>query len=194
MKDRLLSKKAIRLLEDNGYKFRKKDKIIVFKRATEYISIVVVTFIILIIAAPLFLFNSLLAWLTIILGIAGLFVRHKYFSKKMNFTVNLLTKKFDFFDNVIELERQSLSYARKLIIHSRFVSEYSSSFKSTSEEHEISIRLELLSGSMFTLFRFHSDYEEPSEEIMEIHDFVKNLIKWTRKKEAQYKLQTSVSG
>lgn len=194
MKDRLLSKKAIRLLEDNGYKFKKKDRIIIFKRAAEYISIVVVTFIILIIAAPLFLFNSILAWLTILLGIGGLFVRHKYFSKKMNFTVNLITKKFDFFDNVIVLERQSLSYAKKLIIHSRFVSEYASSFKNTSEEHEISIRIQLLSGSMFTLFKFHSDYEKPSREIMEVHDFVKNLIRWTKKKEAQYKLQTSESG
>lgn len=194
MKKRLLSKKAIRLLEDNGYRFRNKDNKIIFKRATEYISIIVVSFILLIVATPLFLFNTLLAWLTIFLGIGGLVVRFKYFSKKMNFTVNLLTKKFDFFDNTIELERQSLSYAKKIIIHSKFVSEYSSSFKSTSEEHEISIRIVLLSGSMFTLFKFHSDYEKPSEEIMEVHDFVKNLIRWTKKKEAQYKLQMAESG
>ncbi|MEP1096730.1 MAG: hypothetical protein ABJG78_16555 [Cyclobacteriaceae bacterium] len=193
MKDRPLSKKAIHLLEDNGYKFKMADNLITFKRATEYTSIVVVSFIVLIVAAPLFIFNSLLAWLTIILGAAGLYVRFKYYSKKMNFTVNLTTKKFDFFDNSIELERQSLSFAKKLIIHSRFISEYSSSFKNTSEEHQISMRIQLLSGSIFTLFKFHSDYEEPSEEMMEVHDFVKNLIKWTRKKEAQYKLQTSES-
>ncbi|MEP5611313.1 MAG: hypothetical protein ABJP45_03655 [Cyclobacteriaceae bacterium] len=193
MKDRPLSKKAIHVLEDNGYKFKKTDNLIVFKRATEYTSIVVVSFIILIVAGPLFIINPLLAWLTIILGAAGLYVRFKYYSKKMNFTANLTTKKFDFFDNSIELERQSLSFAKKLIIHSRFVSEYSSSFKSTSEEHEISMRIQLLSGSIFTLFKFHSDYEEPSEEMMEVHDFVKNLIKWTRNKEAQYKFQTSES-
>lgn len=193
MKDHPLSKQAVRLLGDNGYKFNKKDRIIEFKRATEYTSIVVVTFIILIVAAPLFIFNTLLAWLTILLGFVGLFVRYKYFSKKMNFTVNLTTKKFDFFDNAIELERQSLSYAKKIIIHSRFVSEYSSSFKETNEEHEISIRLELLSGSMFTLFKFHSDYEKPSEEMLEVHDFIKNLIRWTKQKEAQYKLQSAES-
>lgn len=193
MKDSPLSKKAIHLLEDNGYKFKKTDNLIVFKRATEYTSIVVVSVIILIVAGPMFIFNALLAWLTILLGAAGLYVRFKYYSKKMNFTVNLLTKKFDFFDNQIELERQSLSFAKKLIIHSRFVSEYSSAFKSTSEEHEVSMRIQLLSGSIFTLFKFHSDYEEPSEHMMEVHDFVKRLIKWTKQKEAQYKLQTSES-
>lgn len=191
MKD-LLSKKALNLLGDNGYKFKKTDDLIVFRRATEYTSIVVVSFILLIVSLPIFFFNAYLGWLTIAIGIIGLVVRFKYFTKKMNFTVNLKTQKFDFHDNTIELENQSLSYAAKILIHSKFVSEYTSSFKSTSEEHEISIIVQLLSGSMLTIFKFHSDYEKPSDEIMEVHDLIKDLIKWTKKKDAQSKAQTSV--
>jgi hypothetical protein len=188
-----LSKKAIRLLEDNGYLFKIKDDTIIFRKSTEYTSIVVVSFLILIIASPLLLINTFLALLTLLLGITGLVVRFKYYTKKMNFIVKLKNQKFDFNDNVIELEDQSLSYASKILINSKFVSEYTSSFKSTSEEHEIAIRIQLLSGSILTLFKFHSDYEKPSEEIMEVHDFIKELIRWTKKKDAQSKAQTQVS-
>ena len=186
----LLSKKAIRVLENNGYKFVYKNHLITFKRATDYIGIIVIGFITLFFGGTLMIFSSFLGYLTFVLGIGGIIVRQRYFSKKMNFAANLKTQKFDFFDNAIELEHQSLSYTSKIIIHSRFVDEYTSSFKTTSEEHEISIRIELLSGSMFTLFRFQSDHAKPSDEIMEIYKFMKKLIRWTKRKRAQSTGQT----
>ncbi|MEQ9402287.1 MAG: hypothetical protein RIM99_01770 [Cyclobacteriaceae bacterium] len=185
----LISKKARRLLEDNGYKFRQKENLIVFRRATDYIGAIIISIIIIIIATPFFMFNTFLGLLTLSIGFGGLYIRRKYYSKKMEFTVDLNTQKFDFFDNEIELENQSLSYASKIILHSKFVDEYSSSFKSTSEEHQITIRVELLSGSLLTLFHFHSDYSKPSEEILEVYKLIKKLIRWTKKKEAESKLQ-----
>lgn len=189
----LLSKKATRLLEDNGYKYKKRDSLIVFRKGSDYTSIIVVSIIILIISAPFFFFNTFLGLLTLALGVAGIVVRYKYYSKKMNFTVNLATQKFDFIDNSIELEQQSLSYASKIILHSKFVDEYASSFKSTSEEHLITIRIQLLSGSIFTLFNFHSDYEKPSDEMMEVYKFIKKLIRWTKRKETETELKAALA-
>lgn len=111
----------------------------------------------------------------------------------MNFTVNLDTQKFDFIDSSIELDQQSLSYASKIILHSKFVDEYTSSFKSTSEEHSITVKIQLLSGSIFTLFDFHSDYEKPSDEMMEVYKLIKKLIRWTKRKETETELKAALA-
>ena len=188
----LLSKKAIRVLEDNGYKYKQSDEFILFRKSTEYISIIVVSVIGLIIAFPLFIFNTFLGILTLLLVAAGIVFRYKYYSKKMVFSINLKTQKFNFLDHVIELENQSLSFASKIILHSRFKDEYTSAFKNTSEEHHITIGMELLSGSMFTIFRFYSDYSKPSEEMLEVYKLVKKLIHFSKKKEAESKQQTAL--
>lgn len=178
----LLSKKALRTLADNGYQFKREDDKIILKKKFDYIAIIVIAVITLIVGFPLFLVNGFLGLLTLVLGMAIIFIRQKYFAKKMLFEVDLSNQKFDFFDHSIELERQSLSFASKIILHSKYVDEYTSSFKSTSEEHQITISIQLLSGSVFTLFYFHSDYAKPSEEILEVYKLIKKLIRWTKKK------------
>ena len=151
----LLSKKAIRLLEDNGYRYLQKGRTITFKRAFDYVSIIVVVVLTLLIAFPLFLFNTFLGVLTIVLALGTLIARYTYFAKKMKFVIDLPTQKFNFSDNYISLSNQSLSYASKIILNSKFKDEYTSAFKTTSEEHAITIRLELKSGSGFTCFKWH---------------------------------------
>ncbi len=189
----LLSKEAIRVLEDNSYKFIQGEDLIVFKRAKEYTTIIVIGGLFFFVALVLFIFSTLFGILTLLLGAAAIFVKVRYFTKKMDFIVNLKTLKFDFYDNEIDLDQQSLSFASKIILHSKFVASYASADKSTNEEHRITINIKLLSGSTFTLFAFHSDYSEPSDEIVEIYELIKKLIRWTKAKDQESKLPASES-
>ncbi|MEM6829083.1 MAG: hypothetical protein AAF551_01115 [Bacteroidota bacterium] len=181
----LLSKKSIRLLEDNGYKYYQKGRTITFQNTFDYISIVVISGLVLFIGVPMILFNIYLGILTILLALIGLLLKYTRFSKKMKFTIDLPTQKFDFFDKHVGLANQSLSYASKIILNSKFKDEYSSAFKTTSEEHIITIRLELKSGRGFTCFKFHSDYAKPSEEILEIYKLLKKLVRFTKNKQVE---------
>lgn len=189
-----LTKKAVHELEDNGYKYKHKADLIVFKRASDYVSVIVIFAILLFVSIPIFAFNTFLGILTVLLAIGGVFVKIKYYSKKMNFTINLQTQKFSFYDNAVDLDNQSLSFASKISLRSRFKDEYASAFKNTSEEHEITMNLELMSGTVLTLFKFHSDYAKPSEEIEQVHNLIKNIIITAKKMQAKASSQTSVAG
>lgn len=179
----LLSKQSIQLLKNNGYAYSQNGGTITFQKAFDYVSIIVVSILALLVAFPFFLFNTFLGALTIFIAIGGLILKYTRFSKKMKFILDIPTQKFHFLDHAISLENQSLSYASKIILNSKFKDEYSSAFKSTTEEHIITIRLEMISGSGFTCFRFHSDYAKPSEEILEIYKLLKKLIQFTKKKQ-----------
>ncbi|MEQ9008601.1 MAG: hypothetical protein RLP12_12000, partial [Ekhidna sp.] len=64
-----------------------------------------------------------------------------------------------------------------IYIHSKFVDEYSSAFKSTSEEHQITIGLELDNQKLAPLFKLISDHAKPSKEMNEVYDFLESSIK-----------------
>ena len=85
----------------------------------------------------------------------------------------------------IDLEKQLLSCGdfhrqmdaiQSVELHSAYVDEYTSAFKETSEEHEITISIKLDSGYRMNLFIIKSDYSKPSTEIFETYNWVNTLV------------------
>ena len=78
----------------------------------------------------------------------------------------------------LELDDRSKSFSfdeiQGIYIHSRFVDEYSSAFKSTSEEHQVTIGLE--AKNQVPLFKLISDHAKPSKEMNEVYDYLKSII------------------
>ena len=68
-------------------------------------------------------------------------------------------------------------YIRNLFIKSKFKSEYSSAFKNTSQEFIVTLGIETRSRQFMDLLYLKSDYQEPSEEMNEIHDFFKDIFR-----------------
>ncbi|MEO9487642.1 MAG: hypothetical protein ABJI55_04620 [Ekhidna sp.] len=61
-------------------------------------------------------------------------------------------------------------------IHSKFVDEYSSAFKSTSKEYRVTIGLEIKTEQHIPLFKLISDHAKPSKEMNEVQRFLESTI------------------
>lgn len=73
---------------------------------------------------------------------------------------------------------QSISFSKitGIFIHSKFVDDYSSAFKSTSEEHRITIGLEA-ENKRVPVFKLLGDYANPSKEMNEVHSFLESIVR-----------------
>ncbi|GAB4237355.1 MAG: hypothetical protein Tsb0034_12420 [Ekhidna sp.] len=176
MNNQSLSKEAIRLLEDNGYRVRISDKEIVFKKPYDYIGPIIILLIFGFIALPLFAYSYWLGALLLILVLLGIYFHRTLISKASKMKIFPARKHIDIYQRSGK-RWFSFNYIEHAFLHSKFQAEYSSAFKSTSQEFKIVIGLKLLSGETIEVFAFLSDYEEPNKEINEVHDFLLSVLK-----------------
>ncbi|MEO9872426.1 hypothetical protein [Ekhidna sp.] len=172
----MLSKKALDMLEYNGYSMKNDESQISFNHSsTDMIGLMIVlilTFAVVVFLVSVQLFVGLgvavlafLIFLPIVKRSKGKFrliidKKNKSLSVKENDST--ISKSFQFIDSIF--------------IHSKFVDEYSSAFKSTSEEHRITIGLEMDNKKLIPIFKLISDHAKPSKEMNEVHDYIKSLI------------------
>lgn len=186
----MLSKKAIRFLNDNGYEFKEKNDEITIKNSGTDRTIVigcktVILGFITIITVNNFIFvKSITSALTDgIIGVIIFGIVYKIFSifiKKMNKSSELTIYPHRNFLEIGDsnmLNRIHFTDIEELNYHSKFVSEYAAAHKKTSQEFKQTIHLKIANGRNIELFKFKGDYLEPSEEFMEVHDLLKNTFK-----------------
>lgn len=172
------SKKTIQMLEDNEFAVKKDGAFLSFKKVSlaKAILLVPVFFLSLIAVAhiqqhPL---KTLVAILIIALITKVIWTR---LTKKLHFQIDFSDNTFKFYDYKRNLHWHYLQDIEELSWSSKFVSEYASAFKSTSEEHEVSFKIKLKNGRVLTIFKFASDYAEPTKEINELYSFFENTFK-----------------
>ena len=181
MKHYTLSKEAIEMLEDNGYRVKVMDKIITFKKPYDYIGPGILFFLYALVALPVFNVNYWLGAGLFIVLVVGVFLHRNLISKAS--TLKLFTR-----DNKLEFINKdgkrwfSFWYVRNLYIKSKFKSEYTSAFKSTSKEYAVTLGVELRSKQSMNLLFMKSDYEEPSEEMKEVHDLFMDVLRQREEK------------
>ena len=176
MKHHTLSKEAIEMLEDNGYRIKVTDKLITFKKPYDYIGPGILFFLFALVALPLFNTNYWLGAGIFIILVIGVFLHRNLISKAS--TLKLFTR-----DNKLEFINKdgkrwfSFWYVRNLFIKSKFKSEYTSAFKSTSQEYAVTIGVELRSRQTLNLLFMKSDYKEPTDEIKEVHNLFMEVLR-----------------
>ncbi|MEM6642341.1 MAG: hypothetical protein AAF616_05135 [Bacteroidota bacterium] len=176
MKNYTLSQPAVAMLEDNGYKVRVSDKLIIIKKPYDFIAPGILFFLYAVVALPLFGFSYWLGAGVFILLVVGVFLHRNLLSKAS--TLKLYTR-----DNKLEINNKggkiwfSFWYVRNLFIRSKFKSEYTSAFKETSQEFVVTLGVELRSKQTVDLLQMSSDYKEPSEQINEVHDLFRDVLR-----------------
>ena len=177
MKHHSLSKEAVELLLDNGYRIKASAQKIVIKRPYDYVGPFILLFLFAIISLPLFGYSYWLGALVFALLIVGIYLHRNLVSKASSLRIDLNNSKIEI-NNKKGRRWFTTWYIRNIFIRSTFKSEYTSSFKSTSQEFLIVIGVELKSGESIDFIHLLSDYREPSDPMNEVHNFLKtNLSK-----------------
>ena len=180
MKKYSLSKAAIEMLEDSGYRVKVTDKLIVFRKPYDFVGPGIIFFLFALCALPLFSFNYWLGAGTFITLVLAVYLHRNLVSKAS--TLKLFTR-----ENKLEFKNKdgkiwfSFWYVRNLYIRSKFKSEYTSAFKNTSQEFIVSIGVELRSRQTKDLLFMTSDYQEPSQEMNEVHDLFMDVLRQKEK-------------
>jgi len=176
MKNYTLSKKAVEMLEDSGYRVKITDKLITFKKPYDYVGPAILFFLFALIALPLFGYNYWLGTGIFITLVLAVYLHRNLLSKAS--TLKLFTR-----ENKLEFKNRdgkvwfSFWYVRNIYIRSKFKSEYSSAFKNTTQEFIVSLGVELRSKQTKDLLFMTSDYQEPSIEMNEIHDLFMDALR-----------------
>lgn len=171
-----LSKKALDMLEYNGYSCKLAADKVIFRKGHDYIGIMVFAFLFILILPILFSINIVIALLGLLLFIGGASVYKKYFSKSSSLIIDLSLNKINF--KSAQLSRHFLiRRVRNVFLHSRFKNEYSSAFKSTNKEYTVTLGLQLENDFVLNLFYFISDHQEPSKEMKEVAAFLESSFK-----------------
>lgn len=178
MKDPIFSKKTMRMLEDNEFALKQDGTFLTFKKVSLAKAMLLIPVFFLSLIAVVHIqqhpLKTLVAILIIALTTKAIWVR---LTKKLHFQVDFSDQTFKFHDKKKNLHWHFLNEVSEIAWKSRFVSEYASAFKNTSEEHEISIVLRMNNNKVLTVFQFQSDYAEPGAEFMEVYSFLENTIK-----------------
>ncbi len=163
--DNPLSKKAIELLNENGYSVKWKNQVLFIKHGLGdrililTLGIILGTFLLAVTLA----FRSIIIFIMLLLLAAVLVAKFRSTSGKSEL-------KFDFRSGLFHIQelRFNIHKITNIEISSTLVDEYSSAFKETSQEFRIDLTIYLNGGENFRILSFKSDYEQPSTEILEI--------------------------
>ena len=115
------------------------------------------------------------------IGLIALFLAFFIFRPLVNRIPSSLKLLIDPEEQAVEIDSRTKTFRfdqiQGIYIHSKFVDEYSSAFKSTSEEHQITIGLKLDNQQLVPLFKLISDHAKHSKEMNEVHDFLETRIR-----------------
>ncbi|WP_421763792.1 hypothetical protein [Ekhidna sp.] len=169
-----LSKKALDMLEYNGYSFKQKDVQILFRKAgTDRVGLIIVMIVSLVFIVLIFA----LQWWAGLIAMVIAFLIFRPLVKRIPGRLKLV---IDSNKKTVEIDDRTQSYSFDQVSgvynHSKFVDEYSSAFKSTSEEHQITIGFELENKQLVSLFKLISDHAKPSKEMNEVYTFLEGII------------------
>ena len=171
-----LSLNSLDLLELNGYRSRFSEKIIQFKRNYDFVGPFIVVFLYGMIALPVFSFSYWLGAFLFAAILVGIFY-HKHLVSKSGI-INI-----DSSERRIEIRNRygKTSFAfdsvDSVFVKSTYNGSYTSADKRTSEEYDIVIGVLLHNGKKMNLFFYKSDFREPTTEIMEVHDYLKAVLR-----------------
>ncbi|WP_420576624.1 hypothetical protein [Ekhidna sp.] len=170
----MLSKKAIDMLEYNGYFLKQDGSRIVFKNSgIDRIGLMIV---IILSAIGIVLLTAIVWWA----GLIALIIAFLIFKPLVERIPGESKLIIDTANKSFELNNHSGWYSfnrvKGVFVHSKFVDEYSSAFKSTSEEHQVTIGLEL-DEQQLPLFKLISDHAKPSKEMKEVVDFLESCFR-----------------
>lgn len=173
-----LSKRTSDMLEYNGYSFKQKGVQSVFRKAgTDRVGLTIVIIVSLVFVGLIFV----LQWWAGLIALVIAFLVFRPLVKRIPGSLKLV---IDQEKKTLEIDNRTISYQFDQIngvyIHSKFVDEYSSAFKSTSEEHQITIGFEIENEQLVPLFKLISDHSKPSKEMNEVNDFLEMVIKMER--------------
>ncbi|MEM9894834.1 MAG: hypothetical protein AAF789_00575 [Bacteroidota bacterium] len=172
----LLSKEAIRMLENNSISYKERDKQIIFKRPYDFMGPFLFFFLYLLLAFPLSAISFRLS-IGIFLGICVLAILHwSRFSRRAKLILNLGAKELIFksakINNIFPFHD-----IQDVVIYSVYNGSYASAFKKTNEEYVIRIGITTEAKEPIYLLRLIGDYQEPSSEMNEVVDLLNALIK-----------------
>jgi len=171
-----LSKKAVNLLEDNGYRVRITSDKVLIKRPYDYIAPIIIFILFAFVSIPLFSYSYWLGAMIFALLVVGMYLHRNLLSKASSLKIFLKESKIEL-NNRKGKRWFSYWYVRNLFIRSNYSGSYASADKETNEEYKIEIGVELKSGEFVEFVRLLSDYKEPSDEMNEIHDLFFHIIR-----------------
>ncbi|MEP0985881.1 hypothetical protein [Ekhidna sp.] len=168
-----LSKKALEMLEYNGYSLKEhNDQITVSHSSFDSIGLIVILFLSLVgivfltAIEPWFGIGALVIAVLIFLPI----IKRNKGSFKLTADKGKSRFEISGYNHAI-----SFSKITGIFIHSKFVDEYSSAFKSTSEEHRVTIGL-VAQNEQVPVFKLIADHAKPSKEMNEVYTFLEGII------------------
>jgi len=181
MENLSLSKKALDLLEDNGYHFSSKNDIITIKHSSGVMGIVVLGIITLFLSIPLFSAGIIYGVGLFILVIGFVVIRRVFFSAKSKLVINTIDNTFSMKAGTYFEEDQPLTMISSISLKSSFIDKYVTAARNEMEEHLIEIKVELISKEKLTVFKLKSDQSEPTDEINEVFNLIENAVKEAKK-------------
>ena len=164
------------MLDYNGYSFRISGSVILFKKGHDYVGVGIVAFLSILLIPLLFSIGILIGFLFMALVTGGITFYFKRFSKFTKLTLDS-SKRNIIFQSTKEKRRLLYRHVNSVFLHSKFKSEYSSAFKSTNEEHTVTLGVQLNDGVALNLFTMISDYAEPSKEMKEVARYLESTLK-----------------
>lgn len=183
MKDTSLSKKAVRMLGDNGYSFKQEGDIYTFTHSSNAaIGVIVMAAFVALFNVLFIIINPIPGTIAFILLIAATITVVKKLVGKTLIEIDIKRKLLAISTRAYTCNWSSVNTVNEIILKSKYVDEYTSAFKNTSEEHMVTISLNLNAHGAIQLFKFSADYAEPSDEVNEVYAFFENAFKTDQRK------------
>ncbi|WP_436514438.1 hypothetical protein [Ekhidna sp. To15] len=164
------------MLEYNGYSFKSKDQKYVFKHSSiDSIGLSVILLIVTFVVIVLMVYNAFIGVGALVLSLLIFAPIVKRSKGKSSLVIDASQEVLQHNENDIKVTK-GFSDIASVYMHSMFVDEYSSAFKSTSKEYQVTIGLEI-DGRKVPLFKLIADHAKPSKEMNAVHDFLETVIR-----------------
>ena len=170
-----LSFNSIDLLASNGYQSQFSEKLTQFKRTYDFIGPFILLFLFAIISLPLFDYSYWMGASLFIVLVIGIYIHRQLISKKSNIRIDSDLQRIEI-SNRFGTHWFQFNQVDSIYIQSIFNGSFTNAEKLRNEEYDISIGITLKSGKMLDLFSYKSDLREPTEEMMEVHDYLKSKL------------------
>ena len=177
MESQTLSKKALNVLEDNGYHFESKNNVITIKHSSGIMGIIVLLIITVFLSIPLFSAGAIYGIGLIAAVFAYIMIRRIYFSTKTKLAIDKNQNTFTAKVGTYFQEDQPLTMISSIVLHSQFVDKYVTAARNEIEEYHIEIKIQLITKEEVTLFKLKSEHSEPTKEINEIYNLLEGAVK-----------------
>lgn len=177
MQDHNLSRKAIDVLAENGYRFKSENNVITIRRSSGIMGIIVLFIITIFLSIPVFSAGIVYGVGLIVIVVGFVLIKRLYFSRKSQLTIDRNNNTFTAIVDTYYQEDQPLTMISSLTLQSKFIDEYTTAAKNSVEEYLVSIAIQLITKEEVILFQLKSEQSDPPEEINEIYRLLENAIK-----------------